>query len=87
MRTRVVQRMTGGKDFRHAPPRKCPAGAPRNFSAAGLIITARASRVNSSKPSSSPAITGIHIFAHGAEDFMHAAQLLADLCNLPAHQS
>src|SRR5882724_5438840 len=38
-------------------PRKCPAGAPRNFSAAGLIITARASRVNKSKPSSSPAIT------------------------------
>ena len=38
-------------------PKKCPAGAPRNFSAAGLIMTARASRVNRSKPSSRPAMT------------------------------
>ena len=38
-------------------PKKCPDGAPRNFSAAGLTITARASRVNRSRPSSRPAIT------------------------------
>ncbi len=38
-------------------PRNSPEEAPRNFSAAGLTITARASRVKRSKPSSSPAIT------------------------------
>src|SRR6266849_6580594 len=47
----------GGKISFTRRPKKCPAGAPRNFSAAGLTITARASRVNSSRPSSSPAIT------------------------------
>src|SRR5207245_8081713 len=29
----------------------------------------------------------IHVFAHGAEDFVYAAQLLADLRNFPAHES
>ena len=38
-------------------PESAPRERPRNFSAAGLTITARESRVNNSKPSSSPAIT------------------------------
>ncbi len=38
-------------------PRNWPAGWPRNFSAAGLIITARESFVNNSSPSSRPAMT------------------------------
>ena len=38
-------------------PRNVLAGAPRNFSAAGLTITARASFVKRTRPSSIPAIT------------------------------
>jgi len=46
--------------------------------AAGLIITARESRVNSSNPSSSPAMTEFMFSPHGAEYFMHPAQLFSD---------
>src|SRR2546425_7991515 len=61
-------------------PRRWFAGAPRNFSAAGLIMTARASRVNRSKPSSRPAMTE---FMFRSEEHTSELQSLAYLvCRL-----
>ena len=57
---RAAHRATGDPDGKISftrRPRKCSGGAPRNFSAAGLTMMARASRVNRSKPSSMPAMT------------------------------
>ena len=83
----IVKRMTGRKDFRHAPPQKVSRGSAQEF------FRRRADHHGARIPREQqqavlkPSHHRIHIFAHGAEDFMHAAQLLPDLRNLPAHQS
>src|SRR5712691_5633135 len=84
---RLVQGMTWWKNFRHASSQKLSGGSPQEF------LRSRADHYGSRVPREQqqsvfePGHDGVHVFPHGAEDFMHPPQLLSDLGNLPAHQA
>ena len=81
-----MQGVTQRENLRHAPPQKVSSRCAQKF------FRRRTDHYGARVPGEQqqavlePRHDGIHIFAHGTEDFMHAAQLLADLCDFPAHQ-
>src|SRR5713101_8939354 len=78
--------MTWWKNFRHAPSQKLSGGSAQEF------FRGRADHYRSRVPREQqqsvfePGHDGIHVFAHGAEYFVHPAQLLSDFGNLAANQ-
>src|SRR6266481_9074957 len=83
---RLMQGMTWWKNFRHAPSKKLSGGSAQEF------LRSRADHYGPRIPREQqqsvfePGHDGIHVFPHGAEDFMHPAQLLSDFGDLTAYQ-
>src|SRR6266566_78090 len=84
---RVAQRMTRWKDVGYAAAKEFACRGAQKFLGGGTDHhRARIPREQKQAVFQS-GHDGVHVFAHGAENFVHAAELLPDLGDFAAHQT
>src|SRR5438105_2801928 len=84
---RLPQRMVLRENFRYSPAQKLASRSAEEFFRRGTHHHGARIAREQKQAILQTRHYRIQVFAHGAEDFMHAAQLLAYLRNLAANQA
>src|SRR2546427_1361034 len=87
MRSASRRGVSRRKYLRDAPPQKMPRGSAKKFLRRRADHHGARIAREQEQAIFKPRHHRVHILPHGAENFVHATQLLTNLRNLPAHES